>query len=72
MDAGCIYPCTLAAGHFRRTFEPVGRGAGFSRFLLLAVGKGESLPADGPCPNRSQVPVLFEVLIQQMLKTGST
>jgi hypothetical protein len=37
----------------RRSFEPVGRGAGFSRFLLLAVGAGESRPADGPCPNRT-------------------
>ena len=43
--AGCIY---------RRTFEAVGRGVGFSRFLLLAVGIGESRPAGGPCPNRMQ------------------
>jgi hypothetical protein len=36
----------------RRSLEPVGGGAGFSRFLSLAVGTGESRTADGPRPNR--------------------
>ncbi len=30
-----------------------GRGAGFSRFLLLAPGEGESQTAEGPCSKRS-------------------
>jgi hypothetical protein len=42
-------------GKIRRTLAPVGRGAGFSRFLLLAVGGGESHAADGPCPTAHQI-----------------
>ncbi len=49
-----IYHCRLAARCIMawRTLESVGRGVGFSRFLLLAAGGGESRTASGPCPNR--------------------
>src|SRR5450756_1374343 len=51
----CIYvfsTCSklLAAGEFSGgPYQTAGRGAGFSRFLLLVAGEGESRPAGEPC-----------------------
>jgi hypothetical protein len=45
----CIYLYNLPPRDFGGPYHPVGRGAGFSRFLLFAAGEGESLTADGPC-----------------------
>ncbi len=41
--------------------KTAGRGAGFSRFLLLAAGQGESLSAGGPCTSRFRYFNEFEV-----------
>ena len=50
-DNPCIYSYNTRRRALSawRPLEPVGRGAGFSRFLLLAAGGGESRTAGGPC-----------------------
>jgi uncharacterized protein (TIGR02284 family) len=55
----------------QRPFETVGRGAGFSRFLLLAAGGGESRTAGGPCPSRISQVFLFIYKIEVSMATDA-
>src|SRR5260221_2538217 len=75
-DPASIYTTTLAVGLQQawRSLEPVGTGAGFSRFLLLAVGGGESHAAGGPCPtvpNLGMIEVFYVHRYRQAARDGA-